>query len=628
MKLAERGSPLCSGAKLRHLRTASMLAAYRAHPSDVLLTLAVTFWLLGLPAINTGVLSAPWSIRQFGLLGGLPATYFASLAVLVASVGMLLGSSRVSPFRLMLHLVALILFLHGTPPLVYSTPRFAWTYKHIGVTQYIATHGSVNGNVDIYQSWPGFFALAAWFDRVAGVSSPLAYAAWSQLFFNLLSACELHFAFRALPMTDRERWLALFLFVGGNWVGQDYFSPQATGFVLSLAVLAIALHWLRDDHPPRWLRASGARGRERIWWNASGERNPSDVTGRPRIVALVIVFGTFAALVMTHELSPYVVIVQIGVLAATGRIRPRWTALGLLVIALAYLVPNFAVVNSTYNLVNSLTHPFQNLLHSTAGLPPGTFGRRLAGDSARVLSVTLGLLGLVGVWRGRHSGRPVAMLTLLAISPFVFMLLTNYGGEAFYRAYLFSLPWTACLGAVGVMPRSISAGRQQVLAVPIALLVVVGLILPAYFGLDEEYVTPLPEVQAVAYFYAHAVPGSVLLSSPDFPTRVSANYSEFLLGPSDVDPNFLESGRLWHRILGAPDLPAIAAMIRYYYPHGGYHPGYLVLSTGQANYAVMFGILPPGSIENLENALLHSPNWSVFYRNSDTIIFELLPSSK
>ena len=49
-----------------------------------------------------------------------------------------------------------------------------------------------------------------------------------------------------------------------------------------------------------------------------------------------------------------------------------------------------------------------------------------------------------------------------------------------------------------------------------------------------------------------------------------------------------------------------------------------MLSKSQSDAATLFGILPEGSFVSLERALLNSPNWGVFYRNSDAIIFQLL----
>jgi hypothetical protein len=153
------------------------------------------------------------------------------------------------------------------------------------------------------------------------------------------------------------------------------------------------------------------------------------------------------------------------------------------------------------------------------------------------------------------------------------------------------------------------------------MLVTVGLLFPAFFGLDHQYVMPPAEIRASQYFYSHAEPGSVLLGSPNFPTRLAGNYDEFASNPNATDPSFLDS-RLWGRVLGVNELPILVDKIRSYQAKGA-TGGYVVLSTSQQNAATLFGILPPGSLPSLEQALLHSPDWSVFYRDSDTVIFKL-----
>jgi hypothetical protein len=585
---------------------------------DLLLPTALTLWAIGIRDANTS------AVDQYGLLTAAPFAYFAGFLVLIVSIGFQLARRELSAPRLALHLAALVFMIHGTAPLLYAEPRYSWTYKHLGVVKHINMHGRLDASIDIYNNWPGFFALAAWFGRIAGFDSPLAYAAWAQLFVNLLACLELGFAFRALPLTDRERWLALFLFAAGNWVAQDYFSPQAIGFVLSIGVFAIALHWLRDHGSPRWMRSVALRIRDRL--TRERERVVDDVphpVDVPRNGAIAALLGVYFVVVFTHELSPYVVAIQMTALALVGGVRPRWVVLAIWALCLAYLMPRFAVVDDAHNILAALTNPFRNLLNSSKGLPPGLPGRQLAAHAAQALAVSMWALGLLGAGRRLWEGRQVLPMLALAFSPLMIVFAHSYGGEAVYRAYLFSLPWTACLVASLLRPdprpEPIRSPRLTWLLPPVALVATIGLLLPAFFGLDMQNVMPPAEVRASSYFYRHAEPGSVLLSSPYFPTRLAANYDEFVINPNGTDPNFLDV-RLWGRTLGVDDLPMLADKIRSY----GVATGYVALSTTQSDVATLYGILPEGSFMSLEQALLNSPNWSVFYRNSDTIIFRLL----
>jgi hypothetical protein len=591
---------------------------FRLTVPDLLLPAALTLWAIGIRAANTSALD------QYGLLPAVPLVYFTGFLVLIASIGVQLARRELSATRLALHLVALVFMIHATAPLVYAEPRFSWAYKHFGVVNRINVYGELDASIDIYNNWPGFFALAAWFGRIAGFDGPLAYAAWAPLFFNLLACLELWFAFRALPLTDRERWLALFLFAAGNWVAQDYFSPQAMGFVLGIGVFALALHCLRDHGPPRWVGLIGLRIRD-ILKRGSG-RVVDDVapTGDvSRIGAIAVLLGVYFVVVFTHELSPYIVAIQMTGLALVWWIRPRWVVLAMWALCLAYLIPRFAIVDNAHHILAALTNPFFNLVHASKDLPLGLPGRQLAAIAAQTLAFSMWVLGILGAGRRLWERRPVLPFLALAFSPLMIVFAHSYGGEAVYRAYLFSLPWTACLVASFLRPDPhpgpIRRQRLIWLVPPVALLATVGLLFPALFGLDMQNVLPSAEVRASAYFYSHAEQGSVLLSSPYFPTRLAANYGEFVINENGSDPNFLDE-RLWGRILGADDLPILADKIRSY----GVGTGYVVLSKSQSDAATLFGILPEGSFASLERALLNSPNWSVFYRNSDAIIFQLL----
>jgi hypothetical protein len=588
----------------------------RLNLTDLLLVAALALWGIGVARAN------PDAVDQYGLLPAVPIVYFAGFAVILVSVGILLARNELSGPRLALHLVALIVMIHATAPLIYAEPRYAWTYKHIGVVNYINANGRLDSSVDIYNNWPGFFAVAAWFGRIAGIESPLAYAAWAQLFFNLLTTLELAFAARALPLTDRERWLALFLFVAGNWVGQDYFAPQAMSFVLSLGVLALILHWFHGDRLPAWI-AKLSRGRTRPRWFRRPEREPDHPAPRigvSRLGAVAVLLGIYLVLVFTHELSPYVVALQVSALLVVGGVRPWWVVLAMWGLCLAYLMPRFTIINSTYHITTALTNPFFNLLHATKDYPPGLPGRRLAASAARALALSIWALGLLGAGRRLWEGRRTLPLLSLAFSPMLVIFAHSYGGEALYRVYLFSLPWAACLVASLIRPEAISAAGLSWLLPHVSLLATIGLFIPAFFGLDMVTVMPPAEVRASAYFYAHAEPGSVLLGTPNFPTRPASNYNEFIMNPNSTDPTFLDR-RLWGRVLGVADLPILANKMQAYEDEGA-TAGYLVLSTSQANAATWFGVLPQGSIQSLEQALLNSRDWTVFYRDPDTIIFE------
>ena len=183
-------------------------------------------------------------INDLGLVAALPWNFY--LAPLLLSVSYWMLSIRPEPRRevMLAHLIAMLIVLHVTLPLLYGVARFFWTYKHIGVVEYILSHGSVNAQIDAYHNWPGFFSLIASLVRLGGLGGELELARWTPLVYNVLYLGPLLMIFRALTDDARVTWSALWLFVVGNWIGQDYFSPQGFAYFLYLFVIAGSLTWL------------------------------------------------------------------------------------------------------------------------------------------------------------------------------------------------------------------------------------------------------------------------------------------------------------------------------------------------------------------------------------------------
>ncbi len=506
------------------------------HICDVALPLSIALWAIGISQTHATTLG------PLGLPAALPVIFYAGVVLLVLSAVIELAIENSSQWRMALHAVALVVMIYGPAALVYQTGRYSWLYKTIGVIQYVAVHGQLNHSIDIYQNWPGFFALAAWFDKVAGVSNPLGYAKWAQLVFELAALPLLYLIYDGLTLTYKQRWMALLLYPAANWIGQDYLSPQGLGTVLSLGIMALTMRWLytgnRSQFGPRrrWLRRKRAgepgqasrpaaipvtakkayqdvrsaidgvtiaglaqrvthtpqnawerlrsvdylpaslRGQAR-GAGAGGQadqpagqepltsaKRPGDVLVRPGRNAgfLVIILLLFFVLTSVHELSPYIVAVQLIILALSRPLRPRWLPLVMLAIAIAYLLPRLSFVESHYGLLSSLGSFFGNVTPPSATTPTyaGSIpaSQLLIQRCAEGLSVLMWLLALAGAWRLRHSGRIVLALLVLTFSPILVLFGQAYGNEGILRVYLFSLPWAAALAAAAVEPGTLARG--------------------------------------------------------------------------------------------------------------------------------------------------------------------------
>jgi hypothetical protein len=588
--------------------------------SGILLPVSLTLWAVGVARTDARVLG------PYGLLTVLPLVCYAGIALLVVSVTIELARGCPSRLRMSAHAVALVVMLYGTAPIVYSLGRYPWLYKTVGVVQYVGVHAQVNQQIDIYQNWPGFFAFVAWFDKVAGVASPLGYAKWAQLVVEIAALPLLNLIYQALSLPLRQRWVALLLYSASNWIAQDYLSPQALGTLLSLGIMAIALRWMYAADPPD---RSGPPGQRR------GGNSLF-------LVALVLVYFV---LTFTHELSPYIVAVQLVVLSIAGLLRPRWLALALVAIAVGYFIPHFSFVNSHYQIVSSIGSFFTN------AAPPSIAGsgyavpasQRLIQHCADGLSALVWLLSLLGAWLGRRSRRTVLTLILLAYSPVVVLIAGAYGDEGILRVFLFSLPWSAALAASVLAPtpapvpapvpapgagsrrrdRNDGASRWRgqlpagALRIPITLGAILVLFLVAFFGDDQFNVMSAPEVAAVTSFMQTAPAGPVFYAIDNAPVDDTARYYLF---PFTA---IFGIGAVWGTKPPKPNIAAVLASEADRYTRGR-EPAYVMVTPSMVSYGRAYGV-PVSNFTTLLSSLAHSKIWKPIVNDAGTAIYELPP---
>jgi hypothetical protein len=549
--------------------------------------------------------------------------FLVGLGVLVVSVSLLLARSTFSSHRMGLHLGALILMLYGTAPIVYSEPRFAWVEKHAAITNYIAVHHVLSPSMEIYRIWPGFFAVSAWVDKVAGVSTPLVYASWSELFFEILYAIVLAWILRALPLDERERWFALFLFFCANWIAQDYFSPQGFALVLSLGVYGMALHWFKGDQRPwvirleRWM-TSLLRGERRSLTPMDREEiTLSDPAVRPRWFAIVTILITFGVLTFVHELSPYIVAIQLGALVVIGRVKPWWLIVAMFAIAVGFLAPNFTYVNEAYGLTASIGNFFSNMQGPSVNFTKLGTEAQLVAKAARALSIGMWGLAVIGVIRRLRQGRPTITLAVLAFSPLALLVFLTYGHEGVLRAYLFSLPWTACLAASALRPMAEAFWRPKVILRTAALALVIVLFLVAFFGEDGSSVMTPTDMQAAVFLYDHARPGPLMFLNFNFPAPIGPDSYRF-----NTLASLLDSGYPGVDPLRSADVQFITTEI---VSHGGgvTAPGYLVVSPSMFAYAEEFGMATASECRSFVAAMDRAPGWRILYSRGGATIYEL-----
>ncbi len=599
------------------------------------------------------------SLGQFGLLASVHPTFFVAAALTV--VGLVVEATRGSGLRVIAggYAVLLILIMHATTPILLDLPQYAWTYKHIGVVEFLATHGHVGDAADIYQQWPAFFATVAQLTSAVG-ADPVAAAEWAPVFFNLATSVVLFAIARTVATDRRVALVTVGVFQCVNWIEQDYLAPQGLAFVLSLGVLLIVLRWLVAAPP------IGTGGRLGAWLRtgmpdrATPDRATSSRAGRAAALAAATL--VMAALSATHQLSPFLVAGSVFALTLLGLVRPWWTSLVLFAVPVAYLVPRFDFINSTFGVFDGF-----DLLHNASGNAEtwGSTGQAFSALVVRTLAVGVWLTVIALAVRSRRALGPIlAPLTLTAI-PFGLMVAQSYGGEAIYRVYLFSAPWAALIISIHLVrvlspalsPRPATPGltgriawlvRRSRLAPILALAATGGMLLAALLAAMQGRHGQLmvdrqsrDELAAARHLYASAAPGStVVFAAPGFPTRLTANYADVNTHIAYGDPDLVTTAQLTRVTLNDSYLPLIEQFVR---SQGagdagtttgtavtasaatttGGAPSYLVISDAMDRYSEYFGALPEGSLDTLDASLAASPHWSLHYRNASTAIYQL-----
>jgi len=569
------------------------------------LVAGVVAWALSLRSIDTS------GLGRYGLPPALPVLWYVALGVLICGAVTVIWAARAGTALIALYVLAVVIVLDATVPAITAVPHYAWVYKHIGVARFIAAHGSVDVSGDIYNRWPGFFAAAAAYARLAGVD-PLSYAAWAEPFFAVVETMLVAAVARALAREVRVAAYAALIFALGNWIGQSYFAPQSAAYALALTLLLVFVRAFTAGTVRSFLtRATQMLVRRPQPQNEFGTALPWS-----RATSIAVVLGLDTAIVVTHQLTPYVLLLQLGALVLIGVARPPWLVAAMGVLTVAYLAPNFEYVARNFGLFTSLD-PARNIQHPDSTPAHLDWFHANAGGLLSVFLIVLMLVSAVRLAR-MGNGNKALSLVVLAIAPFAILFAQNYGGEASLRVFLFSSPWRDVLIALGV--QTIARPRVRFVAALATCLVLAYLFIPAFYGAENLNIIPADEVAASQDFYSYAPAGSVLmLSAPDFPTWLGSRYN-LMRGPlADDGPNIVGNGAFQDRPLGRKDVPAVIALVRQYS-----RSGFVEFSTTGYRYAATHELTPPGALRSLERAVAASRQFRMWYYGPDVRIYELI----
>jgi hypothetical protein len=567
-------------------------------------------------------------MTDIGLISILPVSYILAMVFLTVGFAISLQLRDAKEPIFFLYLVVLIWFIHGTPQLLYGTLRYSWAWKHVAIVDYIQRHGTVDPTIsylNIYHNWPGFFTLNTFITELAGIPSAIEYAGWAPVFFNILDFGALLLIYRTFTKDRRLVWLSAWFFFLANWIGQDYFSPQALTYFLYLVVIGICLMAFRDTTMPsreavlRFLKLDRYPALHDPNLHAPQHTHQIAAAGQPyqRVGLAFISILAITAIASSHQLTPLMMLAALAGLVLLRCCQVRSLPILMFTITVSWII--FLAVGYLHGSILLIVQSLQDLLvdfHSNIqNLEVSSPGQILVANMDRGLTALVGILGIFGAMRRFRLGKWDLPAIVLSITP-IPLLAIPYGSEILFRIYFFILP-TLAFFAAGIFFPASRTGKSiftTMVVILTSFVMLVGLGF-AYYGKEKINYFPQQEVDAANYIADHAQPGALIYSATwDWPLQIR-NYENYQYESiSNFDANYKAE------ILNDP-VGVIALEMSHF------SSGYLIISNSQKAEANMTGILPAGSLDRIQNALVKSPVFRVVYQNPDAIVFTLANSN-
>jgi phosphate starvation-inducible membrane PsiE len=490
-------------------------------------------------------------------------------------------------------LIAYIVMIHGAAPLAYGTLRYSWAWKHIGIVDYITRHGSVKPNIgalDVYHNWPGFFSANAALVDLVGVKNAVVFAIWAPVVVNLLNMAAVLILLSALVSDRRVVWTATWLFFLANWVGQDYFAPQALAYFLYLVILAtVFLHF----------------------------RRVPEERGRPRRLAVgTAVVALMMTVISSHQLTPALMLAVLILLTLTRRIRGAWLA-GLAITGqVLWLVGparTFAGKQAR-SLLESFGAPVENAGATFRNTGTHGGGQELVSLAGRAIVVFVAVLAVVGIVVRFRRGYRDTTGVLVMCAPALLVVANEFGGEILFRAFLFSVPFLALFAAAALLPEGHEPpGWFRTGALACTTAVLVSCFALAHFGKDRQYHFTSEEIAASTFLADNAVEPTLLVEgSGNYPGRF-LNYERFVYVPIALEP--LEEIRA---IASDP-----AGRISQWLVDPRYKRAYVLITRSQKADLSAGGPVPADTLDRIERSLRGSSKFSIAFENRDAVVFTL-----
>lgn len=571
----------------------------RVWTSLLLLYVALVFWTLALEDIQIR------DIDTMGLGPVLPPLFWCALVLLNLGFIIALVAHQNARWPLVLYIAALLLILYGTPAFLEYGPRTQSAWRAAGIVDYIMTYEQIDRNIDVFFNWPGIFVFLAFLAGALGISSTLTLAEWAPLFFNAIYLIPLALILRRITASSTHVWIGVWLFCLANWIGQDYLAPQAVAYFLYLTIIALLITYFRRDK-----RTDAEEAAVTQPPRASGDLAPYQ-TPRRRLLLLGCIIVLFAALVPSHQLTPWMIALSAGAVVIARRTIATGLPALMVIMALSWLV--FATGPYLDGHGTDVAAP----VASISGNVQANLGGRLKGSADHrtivrlriAFTLSILLLAGLGAYRMRKLGLPLRTALVLGLTPFLALTVQRYGGELLLRIYMFALPFALGLASALYVGREAPPRIRRAPLLATCLLFSVLFVFARYGNEKADYFTR-EEARAVEFLYSTARSGdSVRVAVKNLPW-LHKRYDDFDLETLDE-----------HEALG----PISGALSELEEARTG-ADAYLILTRSQGAQGELLEGWPADAVNKLRARAMGSPRLRLLFSNRDSAVFRLQPT--
>ncbi len=580
---------------------------------DVALPLMLLMISAALFAFSAGSINLK-GMTDLGIISVMPPAIYIALLILTCSFLWTLYQAEQRTALLILHIILLIFILHGITVPAEEVPRFNVTWRHVGIVDYILRNHAVNPRIDAYFNWPSFFILSAFAMEVMGLKDPIQLAFWPSVFNNLLYIAPLLLILQSVTENRKLIWYGLWLFYLANWIGQDYYAPQALNYFIYISILGILLSTFKGTQTLLWLERIFNRINRRVVLSETQEQknlvHGRNTARRQRLVGLLVILLAMLFSVTSHQLTPFAILISVAVLSVFNQISARGLVyiIGIMILAwLAYMAVAY-MQDRTDTLIANMGRVDAAISENVTKRLNGSLGHTFIIRVRLLVTLIFWGLAFLGGIRRIYANYLDLTPVLLALPPFTLLILQFYGGEMMLRVYLFTLPFMVFFASALIFtdwPKE--RIRWQLLAAGLLSILLIAFFYMSRYGNEKIDQFTQKEVEAVNYVYKIAESGALIAApSPHYPISYEGyeNYSV----------------KFYNEEILTDDVDALILAME----QKKARASFFVITTSQESFFYIFYNYLPEKWPEFEEKMIASDRFELIYSNEDARVYKLL----